>query len=141
VRVRALEKLPTIRAKLGSVIVLAVALTIAVVYVLLGLALRNSFRDADLVDLLRVAQARSTTGEVAPPEGASLATLRGGAFAWVSGPTLTSPPVFSGGVHVGVAGGVEYAAVPLRDGSGGMLYAVRTEPGFWPASAHFFLRF
>jgi signal transduction histidine kinase len=141
VRVRALEKLPTIRAKLGSVIVLAVAMTIAIVYVLLGLALRNSFRDADLVELLRVAQARSTTGEAAPPDGASLATLRAGTFAWVSGPTLTAPPAFSGGVHVGVAGGVEYAAVPLRDGSGGMLYAVHTEPGFWPASAHFFLRF
>src|SRR6185295_16434966 len=63
---RRIETLPTIRAKLGSVIVFAVALTIAGVYVVLGLALRNSFRDADLVELLRTAQARSAdTGSAA----------------------------------------------------------------------------
>ena len=66
---RRIETLPTIRAKLGSVIVFAVALTIAGVYVVLGLALRNSFRDADLVDLLRVAQARSADTDTATIEG------------------------------------------------------------------------
>ncbi|MGH2526434.1 MAG: hypothetical protein ACRDG2_06775, partial [Actinomycetota bacterium] len=56
---RPFEKLPTIRAKLGSVIVFAVGLTVALVYFLLGFALRNSFRDADLVELLRLAQTQS----------------------------------------------------------------------------------
>ncbi|HYF11589.1 MAG TPA: hypothetical protein VEC09_04745, partial [Actinomycetota bacterium] len=94
---RPLEKLPTIRAKLGSVIVLAVVLTIAGLEVVLALALRNSFRDADLVDLLRIAQARSVTVG-SPVAGTSLATLREGSFGWV-GEELTEPPRFEGGVH------------------------------------------
>jgi signal transduction histidine kinase len=72
--------------------------------------------------------------------GTSLAQLHEGTFAW-SGRQLASPPTFTGGVHVGVQNGIEYAAVPLRDGTGGMLYAVRPEPGFWRSSARFFVRF
>jgi signal transduction histidine kinase len=138
---RPLEKLPTIRSKLGSVIVFAVGLTVVLVYFLLGFALRNSFRDADLVDLLRVAQGRSSTTSAAPvPEDTSLARLQSDAFAW-SGPKLAEPPRFAGGVHVGVADGIEFAAVPLRTGDGGMLYAVREEPGFWVASTRFLFEF
>ncbi len=137
---RPLEKLPTIRAKLGSVIVFAVGLTVVLVYFLLALALRNSFRDADLVDLLRLAQARSATLDSAAPEGTSLARLQDDAFVWV-GPRLGEPTRFAGGVHVGVANGVEYAAVPLRVGDGGMLYAVREEPRFVVASTRFLFRF
>lgn len=139
--VRPFEKLPTIRSKLGSVIVFAVGLTVVLVYFLLGFALRNSFRDADLVELLRVAQERSTTASASPaPAGTSLAQLQDGAFVW-SGPQLAEPPRFAGGVHVGVANGVEYAAVPLRTGDGQMLYAVREEPGFWVASTRFLFEF
>jgi signal transduction histidine kinase len=138
--VRPFEKLPTIRAKLGSVIVFAVCLTVALVYFLLGFALRNSFRDADLVGLLRIAQARSAALETTPPADASLARLQDGAFVW-TGPELMEPPRFEGGVHVGVDDGIEFAAVPLRDGSGGMLYAVREEPGFWVASTRFLFEF
>ncbi len=137
---RPLEKLPTIRAKLGSVIVFAVGLTVVLVYFLLALALRNSFRDADLVELLRIAQARSATPAGVAPEGTSIAVLEGGTFVW-SGPELAEPPRFPGGVHVGVENGVEYAVVPLRDGSGGMLYAVREEPGFLVASTRFLFEF
>jgi signal transduction histidine kinase len=141
VTVRPFEKLPTIRSKLGSVIVFAVGLTVVLVYFLLGFALRNSFRDADLVELLRVAQERSTTASASPaPAGTSLAQLQDGAFVW-SGPQLAEPPRFAGGVHVGVANGVEYAAVPLRTGDGQMLYAVREEPGFWVASTRFLFEF
>lgn len=139
--VRPFERLPTIRSKLGSVIVFAVGLTVVLVYFLLGFALRNSFRDADLVELLRVAQERSTTASASPaPAGTSLAQLQDGAFLW-SGPQLAEPPRFAGGVHVGVANGVEYAAVPLRTGDGQMLYAVREEPGFWVASTRFLFEF
>ncbi|MGZ5351744.1 MAG: sensor histidine kinase [Actinomycetota bacterium] len=137
---RPFEKLPTIRAKLGSVIVFAVGLTIVLVYFLLALALRNSFRDADLVDLLRIAQARSAALETSNPDGTSLARLVEGSFEW-SGPELTPPPTFEGGVHVGAENGVEYAAVPLRDGTGGMLYAVREEPRFLVASTRFLFEF
>jgi signal transduction histidine kinase len=135
-----LQKLPTIRAKLGSVIVFAIVVTVALVYFLLALALRNSFRDADLVDLLRIAQAKSAALETEPPEGTSLALLADGTFAW-TGPVLPEPPRWEGGVHVGVDNGVEYAVVPLRDGSGAMLYAVREEPGFLVASTRFLFRF
>ena len=53
---RPLEKLPTIRAKLGSVIVLAVAVTLLVSYVLIAFYLRNSPRDTEEIAarLLRV---------------------------------------------------------------------------------------
>jgi signal transduction histidine kinase len=135
-----LQKLPTIRAKLGSVIVFAIGLTVVLVYFLLALALRNSFRDADLVELLRIAQARSAALEAGAPEGTSLARLDAGVFTW-TGPELPRPPVWEGGVHVGVDNGVEYAVVPLRDGSGGMLYAVREEPGFLVASTRFLFEF
>jgi signal transduction histidine kinase len=139
--VRPFEKLPTIRSKLGSVIVFAVGLTVVLVYFLLGFALRNSFRDADLVDLLRVAQERSSTASAAQvPEDTSLARLRNGAFVWL-GSELAEPPRFAGGVHVGAADGIEFAAVPLRTGDGGMLYAVREEPGFWVASTRFLFEF
>jgi signal transduction histidine kinase len=137
---RPLEKLPTIRAKLGSVIVFAVGFTVALVYFLLALGLRNSFRDADLVELLQIAQAKSAALEFAAPTGTSLARLQDGAFAW-SGPELADPPRFEGGVHVGVSNGIEFAVVPLRDGSGVMLYAVREEPGFLVASTRFLFRF
>ena len=139
---RPFEKLPTIRSKLGSVIVFAVGLTVVLVYFLLGFALRNSFRDADLVELLRIAQEQSgpmpSRGPF-PPD-TSLAVLSEGEFRW-AGPELADPPRFFGGVHVGVANGIEYAAVPLRTGDGEMLYAVREEPGFWVASTRFLFEF
>lgn len=135
-----LAKLPTIRVKLGSVIVLAVGLTVVLVYFLLALALRNSFRDADLVDLLRIAQSKSGAPELTAEEDTSLARLQEGLFVW-TGPELAEPPAFEGGVHVGVADGIEFAVVPLRDGSGGMLYAVREEPGLITASTRFLLQF
>jgi signal transduction histidine kinase len=137
---RPLEKLPTIRAKLGSVIVFAVGLTVALVYFLLALALRNSFRDADLVDLLRTAQAETAGQPSVAADGTSIARLEAGVFVW-SGPELAEPPRFAGGVHVGVENGIEFAVVPLRDGSGGMLYAVRQEPGFLVASTRFLFEF
>ena len=137
---RPLEKLPTIRSKLGFVIVFAVGLTVVLVYFLLALALRNSFRDADLVDLLRIAQSESAALEPTHPSGTSLARLTDGSFEWI-GPELVAPPRFDGGVHVGVEDGIEYAAVPRRDGSGGMLYAVREEPRLIAASTRFLSEF
>src|SRR5687768_716234 len=138
---RPFEKLPTIRSKLGSVIVFAVGLTVVLVYFLLGFALRNSFRDADLVELLRIAQERSTSASAAPaPDGTSLARLQGGEVVW-EWSQVAEPTRFAGGVHVGVASGIVFAAVPLPTGDGEMLYAVREEPGFWVASTRFLFEF
>jgi signal transduction histidine kinase len=137
---RPFEKLPTIRAKLGSVIVFAVGLTVLLVYFLLSFALRNSLGDADVVELLRIAQDQSADVQLEPPSGTSFATLVDDSFSWV-GPELAEPPRFGGGVHVGVEGGVQFAAVPLRGGGEGLLYAVREEPGFLAASTRFLFEF
>ena len=53
---RPFEKLPTIRAKLGSTIVVAVAVTIVLSYFLIGFALRNSPRDTEAVAALKTAR-------------------------------------------------------------------------------------
>src|SRR5256885_17030407 len=52
---RPLEKLPTIRAKLGSVIVFAVAVTLLVRFVLIAFYLRNSPRDTEEIAALGLA--------------------------------------------------------------------------------------
>ncbi len=138
---RPLERLPTIRAKLGSTIVFAVAMTLVLVYLLLGFALRGASRDADLVELLRVAD-RAAAGVRAAdlPEGVSVARLRDGRLTW-DGPALPPPPAFADGrIHVGTADGVEYAAVPAPGGD--TVYALRRAPssgvaGALPASVRF----
>ena len=103
---RPLEKLPTIRAKLGSTIVFAVGMTIVLVYFLLGFALRNAFREADLGRLARVA-ARAAASDLSDiPDGVTVVHLREGTFTWY-GPEATPPPTFHDGrVHIGVAGGM-----------------------------------
>ena len=136
---RPLERLPTIRAKLGSTIVFAVGLTLALVFVFLGFALRSPFREAELGRLARIAdQAANATSPTVPP-GVSIAVLRDGRFTWIGG-ERTPPPRFGDGrVHIGIANGLEYAAVPLRGsvGAPAMLYAVRSAPGVLPATLRF----
>ena len=46
---RPLDRLPSIRAKLGSVIVFAVAVTILILYIAVGFALRRSERDREFL--------------------------------------------------------------------------------------------
>jgi signal transduction histidine kinase len=140
VSTRPFEKLPTIRAKLGSTIVFAVGMTVILVYFILAFALRNSFRDADLVDLLRLAQSHSAEQTPVGDGRTSFLAIVDGGPTWIGG-ELPQPPMFDGGVHVGVANGVEYAAVPLRGDAAGMFYAVRREPGFVVASTRFLLEF
>jgi signal transduction histidine kinase len=141
VSTRPFEKLPTIRAKLGSTIVFAVGMTVVLVYFILAFALRNSFRDADLVDLLQLAQSHSAGAADPVDDGrTSYLSVVGGTETWL-GDELPEPPMFDGGVHVGVANGVEYAAVPSRGEDSGMFYAVRREPGFVVASTRFLFEF
>mgnify|MGYP006267801867 CR=1 FL=1 len=143
--VRRLQRFPSIRAKLGSIIIVAVGVTLGLVYLLLSVALRNDFREVDLVRLLRIAQADSRTAVPIPPPGVSFAILRDGAYTW-TGPALREPPRFEGGVHVGTLEDVAFAAVPQRvggvpDGPDGMLYAVQPVPGFLEASLRFLTLF
>jgi signal transduction histidine kinase len=115
---RPLEKLPTIRSKLGSVIVVAVAITLLISYLVLGYALRNSPRDSEAIDTLHKAiQVASGQMQSIPPD---TAVMRRPAV----GPTTTeganfsvNPPVFDDGVpHWGVVSQITYASVPTADG-------------------------
>jgi signal transduction histidine kinase len=136
---RPLDKLPTIRAKLGSTIVFAVAATIVLVYFLLGFALRNAFRQADLGRLARVAERAADTRLRDIPPGVSVALLRGGTFSWY-GSRLSAPPAFvDDRVHLGVSGGIEYAAVPIHQPGQPVetVYAVRDAPGVLGATVRF----
>jgi signal transduction histidine kinase len=136
---RPLEKLPTIRAKLGSTIVFAVGMTIVLVYFLLGFALRNAFREADLGRLARVAAHAAASDLRDIPSGVTVVLLRDGSFTWY-GPVGTPPPAFQDDrVHIGVAGGIEYAAVPVvQPGqTPGTVYAIRDAPGVLGATIRF----
>jgi len=128
---RPLERLPTIRAKLGSTIIFAVGMTVILIFLMLGYALRKSSQDTDRLTLLRVARRAAagtltnTPGEVSvirtTPDGASL----------TSGGDAPALPLFTDGmVHVGSTGELEYAVVPVvRSGEVvELVYAVREAP-------------
>ena len=65
---RPLERLPTIRAKLGSTIIFAVGMTVILIFLILGYALRKSSQDTDRLTLLRVAR-RAAAGTLPSPPG------------------------------------------------------------------------
>ena len=64
---RPLDRLTSIRAKLGSTVVIAVALALAISYVLIAFALRNSPRDSEAIDALSLARQVATGRIDAPP--------------------------------------------------------------------------
>lgn len=126
---RPLQKLPTIRMKLGSTIVFAVGLTLALVYVFLGFALQNASRDADYVRLVRVADRATTSSSPSIPPGVTVLLYRDGAFVTGSEP-VPLPRFADGRVHIGTTGGYEFAAVPApAAGDGAVIYAVKRSPG------------
>ena len=127
--VRPLEKLPTIRAKLGSTIVFAVGLTLALVYVFLGFALQRASRSADYVKLVRVADRAAASELGSVPEGITVLLYRDGSFSWAT-PPVSLPHFGDGRVHIGATGGYVFAAVPApKAGEGAVAYAVRRSPG------------
>ncbi len=128
---RPLDKLPTIRAKLGSTIVVAVAMTLAFVFLLLGYALRDTSRDSDRLELLSVAR-RSAAGTLEQaPGGITVVTILPDGQIVSGSPPGQLPPVQDGLVHVGVYGGLQYAVVPVVEGGqlDHLVYAVRPAPG------------
>ncbi len=140
---RPLERLPTIRAKLGSTIVFAVGMTVVLVYFFLGFALRNAVRSADLGELVQIADRAAAFELGEAPKGVTILLLRGGRFT-TPGPRGEAPPMFDDGrVHVGTAGNVVYAAVPVRRPGQPRetIYAIREAPGVLPATVHFLRNF
>jgi signal transduction histidine kinase len=139
---RPLEKLPSIRAKLGSVIVFAVGMTVLLVYVFLGFALRGASRNSDLVELLKLADHVAASEPVQAPKGATFALLKDGSFSWAEPPEGLW--MFTDGrVHVGTFKGVAFASVPAPAlGAGASVYAYRKAPaegvaGILPATVRF----
>jgi signal transduction histidine kinase len=128
VSTRPLERLPTIRAKLGSTIVIAVAVTIVLSYFLIGFALRNSPRDTEAVDALRTAR-QAVVGRLPQiPAGTMIVRRTADGTLTVEGAELgVLPPVFDDGApHWGVVGANVYGSIPHPDG--GTLTVVAHSP-------------
>ena len=115
---RPLERLPTIRGKLGATIVVAVAITILISYALIGFALRNSPRDSEAIDALSLAR-RIAAGEVAdPPPDAMVVRRSVTGEVTVEGVNLgVLPPDTPGRVpRWGVIGNNVWASIPTDEG-------------------------
>jgi signal transduction histidine kinase len=128
VSARPFERLPTIRAKLGSTIVVAVAVTIVLSYFLIGFALRNSPRDTEAVDALRTAR-QAVVGRLPEiPAGTMIVRRTADGAVTIEGTNLdVLPPVFEDGApHWGVVGANVYASIPHPDG--GTLTVVEHSP-------------
>ena len=128
-----LQRLPTIRAKLGSTIVFAVGMTVLLVFLLLGYALRNTVRDTERLELLTAARKAAAGSLRTAPDGVRIFV--------VPPPPASSPPVLGvqgpipsfqdGQVHVGTTRVWQFATVPQVVGGRvvGMVYAIRPAPG------------
>jgi signal transduction histidine kinase len=110
---RPLERLPTIRGKLGSTIVFAVGMTVVLIFLMLGYALRVSARDSDRLVLITAARRIADGTMTSPPDGVTVVRVTPtgqpiGAPATVSLPA--DPDLMA---HAGVSGSIEYAVAPI----------------------------
>jgi signal transduction histidine kinase len=110
---RPFEKLPTIRAKLGSVIVFAVGMTVVLVFVLLAFALRASSQDSQRLRLVWAARTEAQGQLVRIPPGIEIIHMDVEGRV-VSGTPPAPLPAFDDGlVHVGRTRELEFAVVPV----------------------------
>jgi signal transduction histidine kinase len=126
---RPLDKLPSIRAKLGSVIVLAVGMTLLITYMLIGFYLRNSPKDSEAIRTLRIANQASQGQLGSVPSSVeiiwrtfdgSVLRIEGQEFSFL-------PDAYTDGIaHWGVVGNYTYASVPTADG--GSVTAMQPSP-------------
>lgn len=127
---RPLEKLPTIRGKLGSTIVVAVAITIVISYGLIGFALRNTPKDSEAVDALSLAR-KVQLGQLDPlPPNTMVARRDKFGIITIEGTDLgvTPPTDFQDFVpHWGVVGKNVYAFLPLGQ-RGAAITVMRAAP-------------
>jgi signal transduction histidine kinase len=124
---RPLERLHSIRIKLGSVVVFAVAVTIVILYIAVGFALRMLERDREFRELLGEARGISALGFTSLGDP-SAALLR--ATEQVSGPVVvldrfgqplvgdmpvpdTVGRALAGSVDTSTTGSIEYIGVPV----------------------------
>jgi signal transduction histidine kinase len=127
---RPLERVPTIRMKLGFTIVFAVAVTMLLVYFLVAWVLRDSGWNTQLVSLMATANRASSSELRSPPAGTTIVRLDPlGTFS-PAGLAEYPPRFLDGRAHWGVANGLVYAAVPdaVEGRQAGTVYAVREAP-------------
>ena len=140
---RPLEKLPTIRAKLGSTIVFAVAMTLLISYVLIAFWLRNSPKDSEAIATLALARQAATGQLERIPRDTMIVVRAPDGSQTVKGTNLgVLPPTFTDGApHWGVTHqSLTYATVATPDGrwvsvlrpspSGGFLGRISSTLGF-----------
>jgi signal transduction histidine kinase len=114
---RPLDRLTSIRAKLGSTVVIAVALSLVISYVLIGFALRNSPRDSEAIDALSLARNAATGHLDSVPTGWMVVTRDPDGSTEVRGPDLGElPRLRVDSPRWGVIGANVFATVPTGDG-------------------------
>jgi signal transduction histidine kinase len=131
--VRPLARLTSIRAKLGSTIVFAVAMTLILVFFFLAYALRDTPRDSELIKMYATARGVATNHLTALPLDTSVVYRAADGTEQTQGPKVTAElPVFTDQTpHSGISGAYEYVAVPkLSSGAvEGTIYVLRPAPG------------
>ncbi|HEX5936361.1 MAG TPA: HAMP domain-containing sensor histidine kinase [Actinomycetota bacterium] len=114
---RPLDRLTSIRAKLGSTVVIAVGLALAISYVLIGFALRNSPRDSEAIDAISLARHAATGRLEAVPDGVMIVRLHPDGSRTIRGEDLGELPRLRVDVpRWGVVGANVFATVPTGDG-------------------------
>jgi signal transduction histidine kinase len=130
VAMRPLEKLPTIRSKLGAVIVIAVGVTVVLIFVMLAYALRETGRAEERLALLRVARRAAANEITRAPHITIVRYTPEGALISEEAPPGPVPLFEDGMVRIGATAEVEYAVAPVTVGGQvvQLVYAVREIP-------------
>ena len=114
---RPLDRLTSIRAKLGSTVVIAVGLALLISYLLIGFALRNSPKDSEAIDALRLARQAATDRLDAVPPDTMIVTRDADGVIDVRGTDLGDLPRLKvDAPRWGVLGPNVFATVPTADG-------------------------
>jgi len=126
---RRLHRIPTIRAKLGAVIVFAVAMTILISYVAIGFALRDTPRASEAIEALDLAK-RYANGRLSTiPDDTMIVVRPSFGDAQVEGELLDAPVPAVPRERLpswGVERAWVYATVPTTDG--GWVTVVQPSP-------------
>ena len=115
---RPLDRLTSIRAKLGSTVVIAVGLALLISYVLIGFALRRSPRDSEAIEALSLARQAATGQLDSVPSGTMVVTLAPDGSREIRGTDLGElPRLRVDAPRWGVIGSNVFATVPTESGS------------------------
>jgi hypothetical protein len=130
VSTRPFEKLPTIRGKLGSTIVFAVGMTVALILLMLGYALRGSAHDSDRLQLQAAARQTADGSMRGLPEGVTIVRTTAAGQPVGPAPSEALPPDPDMMAHTGRSGSIEYAVVPVVEGGRvtQLVYAIHAAP-------------